>query len=144
MWQAEWNKAQLIARSEAEALAAARADADADEAGGARTLGRSCDKANTVRRCHWRKLLMLSQCCSFSQVLVWNARTRTKSLVDFEFRLREAEAYECLTTMCRLLIYRSHLYKFKDKHVTGQMMSTRARSTVSNVLSNIDEAATRY
>ncbi|KAK0436468.1 uncharacterized protein EV420DRAFT_1652502 [Desarmillaria tabescens] len=64
--------------------------------------------------------------------------------MDFEFRLQEVEAYECLMTMCRLLIYHSHLYKFKDKHVTGQMMSTRARSTISNVIHNIDEAATRY
>ncbi|SJL11239.1 uncharacterized protein ARMOST_14642 [Armillaria ostoyae] len=72
-------------------------------------------------------------------------RLRQKQkLMDFEFRLREAEAYECLMTMCQLLIYRSHLYKFKDKHVTGQMMSTRARSTVSNVVHNIEEAVTRY
>ncbi len=46
--------------------------------------------------------------------------------------------------MHRLLIYRSHLYKFKDKHVTGQMMSMQARSTVSSVSNNIDEAMTRY
>ncbi|KAK0430440.1 hypothetical protein EV421DRAFT_1893559 [Armillaria borealis] len=71
-------------------------------------------------------------------------RHQNQKLMDFEFRLQEAEAYKCLTTMRRLLIYRSHLYKFKDKHVTGQMMSTRARSTVSNVLNNIDKAATRY
>ncbi|PBK84914.1 hypothetical protein ARMGADRAFT_942823 [Armillaria gallica] len=71
-------------------------------------------------------------------------RCQNQKLMDFEFRLWEAEAYECLMTMRRLLIYRSHLYKFKDKHVTRQMMSTRARSTVSNVLSNIDEATTRY
>ncbi|PBK80813.1 hypothetical protein ARMGADRAFT_1039737 [Armillaria gallica] len=41
-----------------------------------------------------------------------------RKLADFKFRLREAEAYECLTTLRWLLIYRSHIYKFKDIHIT--------------------------
>ncbi len=64
--------------------------------------------------------------------------------MDFEFRLREAESYECLTTLRHQLIFRSHIYKFKDQNVTSQLMSTRARSTISSVIKNIDEAAARY
>ncbi len=79
VWQSKWNKAQLLARSEAEALVVAQADADAAETGGGDDR-RSCNEANTVQRCPWRKLLMLSQCCSFSLALVWNTITRTKSL----------------------------------------------------------------
>ncbi len=70
-------------------------------------------------------------------------RTNTK-LADFEFHLREAKAYECLTTLRRLLIYRSHIYKFKDLHIMGQLMSTRARLTIKSVINNINEAADRY
>ncbi len=64
--------------------------------------------------------------------------------MDFEFQLHEAESYECLTTLCRQLIFRSHIYKFKDQNVTGQLMSTWTRSTISSVIKNIDEAAARY
>ncbi|KAK0414405.1 hypothetical protein EV421DRAFT_1686033, partial [Armillaria borealis] len=67
-----------------------------------------------------------------------------KKLLDFEFCLRKAEVYKCLTTLRRLLIYRSHIYKFKDRHITGQLMSTWVRSTIKSVIDNIDEAADRY
>ncbi|PBK67752.1 hypothetical protein ARMSODRAFT_888498, partial [Armillaria solidipes] len=68
----------------------------------------------------------------------------SNKLLDYEFRLREAEAYECLATLHRLLIYRSHIYKFKDKNITGQAMSTRARATIKTIIANIDTAAARY
>ncbi|PBK62569.1 hypothetical protein ARMSODRAFT_1024770 [Armillaria solidipes] len=68
----------------------------------------------------------------------------SNKLLDYEFQLREAEAYECLATLRRLLIYRSHIYKFKDKNITGQAMSTRARATIKTVIVNIDAAAARY
>ncbi len=69
---------------------------------------------------------------------------QNKKLMDFEFQLREAESYECLTMLHHQLIFRSHIYKFKDQNVTSQLMSTWERSTISSMIKNIDEAAARY
>ncbi len=60
---------------------------------------------------------------------------QTLKLLDCEFRLRKAEAYECLTIMHRQLLYRSHIYKFKNRHITGQLLNTRANTTVKSVVS---------
>ncbi len=69
---------------------------------------------------------------------------QTLKLLDCEFRLCEAKAYECLTTMRRQLLYRSHIYKFKNRHIMGQLLNTQANTTVKSVVANIDEAAARY
>lgn len=142
VWHAEWNKGQLLARSEAE-VSQAEAEAQPAQAAG---RGRQ-KKARPSKR---RLKVSLEEALDAVQLPLFLPSAclghlhQNPSLMDFEFRLREAEAYECLTTMRQLLIYRSHLYKFKDKHVTGQMMSMQARSTVSSVINNIDEATTRY
>ncbi len=143
VWRADWNKVQLLARSEAEALVAAQADAEAAESGG---WGR---RKKLQQSKHHLKVSLEEALDAVAMPLFLpsaclGCRRQNQKLMDFEFRLQEAKAYECLMTMRQLLIYWSHLYKFKDKHVTGQMMSTRARLTVSNVLNNIDEAMTRY
>ncbi|KAK0435013.1 hypothetical protein EV421DRAFT_1740461 [Armillaria borealis] len=114
LW-AEWNRAQLIAKAEAEAAQAAADEAATTKSG--KKKGRRS---------------MISHFC------------QNKKLMDFEFWLCEAESYECLMMLRRQLIFRSHIYKFKDQNVTSQLMSTRVRSTISSVMKNIDEAATRY
>ncbi|KAJ6494502.1 hypothetical protein C8R45DRAFT_1135355 [Mycena sanguinolenta] len=48
----------------------------------------------------------------------------------YEFDMREARAYEALEEIRRLLLVRTHQYKFKDKNVSGVGGHTRARHAI--------------
>ncbi len=62
-------------------------------------------------------------------------------LLDSELCLHEAEAFKCLATMCRQLLHHSHIYKFKNHHITGQLLNTCMNTTIKSMVANIDEAA---
>ncbi len=137
--RADWNRAQLIAKAEAEAAQAAADEAATTKSGKKKGRQQGCRVKVSIEEALDAVDLPL-----FLPSSVTGHFRQNKKLMDFEFRLHEAESYECLMTLRRQLIFRSHIYKFKDQNVTGQLMSTRARSTISSVIKNIDEAAARY
>lgn len=67
-----------------------------------------------------------------------------RSLVNIEWKLRHAQAYESLDSLRHYLQVRAYLYKFKDRFVRGQGANTRARNTINGVQAKIDAAATEY
>jgi hypothetical protein len=66
------------------------------------------------------------------------------SLVNIEWKLRRAQAYESLDSLRHYLQVRAHLFKFKDRFVRGQGANTRARNAISGVQAKIDAAAAEY
>jgi hypothetical protein len=66
------------------------------------------------------------------------------SLVNIEWKLRHAQAYESLDSLRHYLQVRAYLYKFKDRFIRGQGANTRARNAISGVQAKIDAAAAEY
>ncbi|KAK0227419.1 hypothetical protein EDD85DRAFT_958034 [Armillaria nabsnona] len=142
----EWNKTQLAAKVVAAQLAAAAAAsiaANVDEEPQNSRKGQKPHKHRAQAKLI-EEALEVVDIPLFLPSNTFNCIQTNRKLADFEFCLHEAETYECLMTLCRLLIYRSHIYKFKDLHITGQLMSMRARSTIKSIINNIDKAADRY
>ena len=65
-------------------------------------------------------------------------------LQQHEFRLREAQAYEALENTRQHLRMRTHLYKHKDKNVTGQHANTRARNLINQTQGKVNASAATY
>ncbi|KAJ7909356.1 hypothetical protein B0H13DRAFT_1616599, partial [Mycena leptocephala] len=61
-----------------------------------------------------------------------------------EFDMREARAYEVLDELRRLLLVRTHHYKFKDVHVHGVGAQTRARTAIEVLDERIRRIAKEY
>lgn len=55
------------------------------------------------------------------------------TLLLYEWRLRYAQAHDALHSLRRHLCLRSHLFKFKDRHVRGQRDNTRSRGIINSV-----------
>ncbi|KZP10423.1 hypothetical protein FIBSPDRAFT_758379 [Athelia psychrophila] len=70
-------------------------------------------------------------------------RTNAK-LYEYEFRLRRAQAYEALDELRQHLRLRSHMYKYKDRHVSGQRANTRSRNLITNVQRRVDASVIKY
>lgn len=68
----------------------------------------------------------------------------SKKAQEYEWRLRKAQAYDALESLRNHLCLRTHMYKFKDRFITGQRQNTRARSTISYVEVKIQADAARY
>jgi hypothetical protein len=66
------------------------------------------------------------------------------SLINIEWKLRHAQAYESLDSLRHFLQFRAYLYKFKDRFVRGQGANTRARNAINVVQGKIDAAAAEY
>ncbi|KAL1948716.1 hypothetical protein VTO73DRAFT_10522 [Trametes versicolor] len=66
------------------------------------------------------------------------------TLLDHEWRLRYAQAFDSLDDLRGHLEVRTHLYKFKDRFARGQRPNTRAMSIIKAVESKITIDATRY
>ena len=66
------------------------------------------------------------------------------SLINIEWKLRHAQAYESLDSLRHFLQFRAYLYKFKDRFVRGQGANTRARNAINVVQAKIDAAAAEY
>ena len=65
-------------------------------------------------------------------------------LCEHEWKLCEAQAHESLRDLCHFLRLRTHLYKFKDTNVQGQVANTRARTTISRTDHKVSTAAAKY
>ena len=65
-------------------------------------------------------------------------------LQQYEFRLREAQAYEALEDVRQHLRLRTHLYKYKDKNVTGQHANTRSQNLINSVQGKVGASAATY
>jgi len=68
----------------------------------------------------------------------------TLKLRQYEFRLREAQAHESLEELRHHLRLRTHMYKYKDKNITGQRANTRSQSSINRVQKKVDASAARY
>jgi len=65
-------------------------------------------------------------------------------LQEYEFRLREAQAYEALEDVRQHLRLRTHMYKCKDKNVIGQRANTRSQNLINRVQSKVNASAATY
>jgi hypothetical protein len=65
-------------------------------------------------------------------------------LREYEFRLREAQAYESLENLRQHLRLRTHWYKHKDKNVTGQHANTRTQNLINRVQGKVNASAATY
>ncbi|KAI0702783.1 hypothetical protein C8T65DRAFT_579081 [Cerioporus squamosus] len=65
-------------------------------------------------------------------------------LLEQEWALREAQAYDALADIRGFLELRCHLYQIKDRWVRGQGANTRAMNSITGVQYKIDMAAQRY
>ncbi|KZP17621.1 hypothetical protein FIBSPDRAFT_957070 [Athelia psychrophila] len=68
----------------------------------------------------------------------------SQKLVEYEFRLRMAQAFEALEEIRRHLRLRTHMYRYKDRHIVGQRANTRSRNLLSRVQTKVDASATKY
>jgi hypothetical protein len=74
-----------------------------------------------------------------------SARTQCpRKLQQYEFRLREAQAYEALEDVRQHLRLRTHLYKHKDKNVSGQRANTRSQGLINCVQGKVNASASMY
>ncbi|KAJ6505093.1 hypothetical protein C8R45DRAFT_817502 [Mycena sanguinolenta] len=62
----------------------------------------------------------------------------------YEFDMREARAYEALEEIRRLLLVRTHHYKFKDKNISGVSGHTRSRQAIAVLDERIRREAAEY
>ncbi|KAK7008357.1 hypothetical protein R3P38DRAFT_2551264, partial [Favolaschia claudopus] len=62
----------------------------------------------------------------------------------YEFDMREARAHESLEEVRRLLLVRTHQYKFKDKNVRGVGASTRSKTSIAVLDERIRREAEEY
>ncbi|KAJ6585954.1 hypothetical protein B0H19DRAFT_1250699 [Mycena capillaripes] len=62
----------------------------------------------------------------------------------YEFDMREGQAHEALDDIRRLLLVRTHHYKFKDVHVEGTGPHTRARDAIEVLDERIRRLAGEY
>lgn len=65
-------------------------------------------------------------------------------LLELEWKLRLAQAYESLDQIRHHLQIRTHVFKFKDRFVRGQGANTRARGAISTIQANIDSNCDTY
>jgi hypothetical protein len=65
-------------------------------------------------------------------------------LYAFEWDLRLAQANDALHDLRQYLQLRSHLYKYKDRFVTGQRANTRSNTMISQVQASINASVSRY
>ena len=66
------------------------------------------------------------------------------ALLDHEWRLRYAQAFDALADIRGHLEVRAHLYKFKDRFARGQHANTRSQALIKAINAKIDSDAERY
>ncbi|KAK7013051.1 hypothetical protein R3P38DRAFT_2639870 [Favolaschia claudopus] len=67
-----------------------------------------------------------------------------RSILQYEYRLRVAQASEALHEVRRLLLVRTHLYKMKDAHARGVKQNTRSADKIAALNDQIKRAAATY
>jgi len=65
-------------------------------------------------------------------------------LREYEWRLREGQAYDALHEMRQQLRLRAHCYKHKDRFSCGVRENLRSQSAIKKVQLRVDRAAQRY
>jgi hypothetical protein len=65
-------------------------------------------------------------------------------LCVFEFKLREAQAYEALEELRQHLRLRTHMYKYKDRNCVGQRANTRSQNLINRVQKKVEASSTKY
>ncbi|KAI0689311.1 hypothetical protein C8T65DRAFT_700284 [Cerioporus squamosus] len=65
-------------------------------------------------------------------------------LLNHEWRMRQAQAYDALTDLRGHLEVRAYIYQYKDQHVRGQREITRSRDIVNGIEAKIKLDAARY
>lgn len=65
-------------------------------------------------------------------------------LLQYEFRLQEAQGYEALENVHQHLRLRTHLYKHKDRNVSGQCANTRLQNLISRVQGKVNASTAMY
>jgi hypothetical protein len=58
--------------------------------------------------------------------------------------LREAQAYEALEDVRQHLHLRTHMYKYKNKHVVGQRANTRSQNLINSIQDKVNASAATY
>ncbi|KAK0421952.1 hypothetical protein EV421DRAFT_1914723 [Armillaria borealis] len=66
------------------------------------------------------------------------------NLCDMEYKLREGQCANALTSLCTHLFAWQHLIKYRNANVTGQRMSTHAQTMIDLVSDKINTVATKY
>jgi hypothetical protein len=64
--------------------------------------------------------------------------------LEYEWRLRYAQAHDILHEIRRQLILRAQMYKSKRRYTRGQYMQTRSLTVINGVQSKINAAVTKY
>lgn len=70
--------------------------------------------------------------------------TCDSKLIEFEWKLRYAQASDALHELQRLLLVRRQLYKSKEQYGIGQRHHTRSVTLIKNVQTKIDRAVEKY
>ena len=70
--------------------------------------------------------------------------TCDKKLIDYEWKLRYAQAAEALHELQQSLLVRRQLYKSKEQYGTGQRHHTRSVTLIKTVQTKVDRAVDRY
>lgn len=65
-------------------------------------------------------------------------------LREYKFGLREAQAFEALEDMRQALRLRTYMYKYKDRHLSGQSANTRCQNLLKRVHKRVDAAKATY
>ena len=65
-------------------------------------------------------------------------------LKEYEFRLREAQAFEALEDVRQHLRLRTHMYKYKDKNLVGQRANTRSQNLINHIQGKVNTSAAMY
>ncbi|KZP24407.1 hypothetical protein FIBSPDRAFT_1011668, partial [Athelia psychrophila] len=72
-------------------------------------------------------------------------RVRVKPILyEYEFRLRSAQAYECLDDLRGHLRMRTHMWQYKNKNVRGQGANTRTNNLLNRVQKKANASAAQY
>ncbi|KAJ6548378.1 hypothetical protein B0H19DRAFT_188597 [Mycena capillaripes] len=66
------------------------------------------------------------------------------ALYEYEFRLREGQAHEALDALRHQLLFRTHLFKYKDRFVRGVRGNSRSQTKIEGVEERIRREAERY
>jgi hypothetical protein len=68
----------------------------------------------------------------------------SESLLVYEWKLQEGQAYDALHNIRHNLRLRSHLFKHKDRFARGVRHNTRSNATIAKVQTKINLAASKY
>lgn len=70
--------------------------------------------------------------------------TCSSKLKNYEFRMREAQAFEALEELRQHLRLRTFMYNYKDRHFVGQSANTRCQNLIKRVQKKIAMSSSKY